>query len=317
MGILEFQIVWKLISALLTLLVGVVLLIFIRRRSQEKAKKSEPAGFWVRVICLGTDLAIIDILISFLAYRGSFVVAGYITILLTLSYFFFFWLFFAATPAMMLTRLKIVSQNGKPLYVWQVLVRLGMFAFVVVGWITMLFDKKDKRALHDMIAKTTVVFTEKEAMTEKNKVPTLRLVMLGMAALLLIYLIVFGLGEKLTKYTENNQITFIDLNQDTLVDGLTMDVNEDGKSDVFKYDLNNDYIVDFTTFDTDNDGVNESIDQNNDGLVDGFDFDKDNRIDIPIAKGQFFIWVWKVFFGIWSIGFIALLIFTIIKEKKK
>src|SRR3989344_7616425 len=313
---IQFFIVWKFLSALLTISVGVGLLVFIRKKTQANVKENHPAGFWVRAICLGTDLAVIDMLVSFLAYRGSFVAAGYIIILLTVSYFFFFWLFFAATPIMMLARIKILSKDGKALKIWQALVRLGMFVFLFVGWIPMLFDKKERKALHDSMSKTSVAYTEKEIKVEKGLLKSVRLIMLGLTVVLLIGLMVHGFGEKLTKYTENSQITFFDFNKDGLTDALTMDVDKDGNSDVFKYDLDNDRVVDFTTFDTDKDGVAESIDTNNDGRIDGFDFDSDNAIDIPVTKGQFFIWLWRVLFGIWVVGFASMLVLAIIKENK-
>ncbi|MCR4264165.1 MAG: RDD family protein, partial [Candidatus Roizmanbacteria bacterium] len=280
-----------------------------------KTKEHQPAGFWVRAIALGTDLAIIDILTSFLAYRGSFIAAGHIILVLTVSYFFFSWLFFAATPAMMLARIKILSKDSSALKIWQVLVRLAMFLFLFVGWIPMLFDKKERKALHDMVSQTRVVYTEKEIKVEKGLLKSIRLIMLGLTVVLLIGLLVHGLGEKLTKYTENDQITLFDFNQDGLTDGLTMDVDKDGSADVFKYDLNNDRVIDFTTFDTDKDGVAESIDINNDGRIDGFDFDNDNILDILVSGGQFYIWLWKVLFGVWAVGFVGLLGYGIFIEK--
>ncbi|MDO8657384.1 MAG: hypothetical protein Q7K55_01490, partial [Candidatus Levybacteria bacterium] len=101
-----------------------------------------------------------------------------------------------------------------------------------------------------------------------------------------------------------------------IADGLTMDVDKDGKVDVYKYDLNNDRIVDFTTLDADKDDVAESIDMNNDGRIDGFDFDKDNVLDMPFRDGQIFIWLWKILFGMWTAGFAVLLIYVILKENK-
>ena len=313
---IQFFIVWKFLSALLTISVGVGLLVFIRKKTQANVKENHPAGFWVRAICLGTDLAVIDMLVSFLAYRGSFVAAGHIILLLTVSYFFFFWLFFAATPAMMIARIKIFSKDGSSLKIWQALVRLGMYLFLFVGWITILFDKKEKKALHDIVSQTHVMYTEKEHRVASGLLKRVKFILLGLSAVLLVSLIVYGLGEKLTKYSENSQITFVDFNQDGLTDALMIDVDEDGKSDVFKYDLNNDRVIEFTTFDADKDGVAESIDINNDGRIDGFDFDKDNVIDIPVFQGQFFIWLWRIMFGIWGVGFASLLVLAIINENK-
>lgn len=311
----EYLILSQFIGALFSLIIGVLLLLLIRNKTEQNLKEEKTTGFWVRLICLGTDLAIINILVSFLGYRGSLAAAGQITHLISLFYFFFFWLFFAATPAMMLVKLKILSKDDDALKIWQVLARLSMFVFLFIGWIPMLFDKKEKKALHDIVAKTRVAYTDKEIKPEKGFAQKIKLAMVGMATLLLIGLIVYGLGEKLTKYTESDQMTFFDLNKDGVSDGLTMDVNEDGVVDTFKYDLNNDHVVDFTTFDADKDGVAESVDLNNDGRIDGFDFDNDNRLDIPVFNGQFYIWLWRILFGVWTAIFAALLIFGIIKER--
>lgn len=314
---LEFFILSQFISSILTTLVGIGILFFIRNKTNKNVKENKPAGFWVRAMCLGMDLAVIDILSSFLAFHGSLLASGYITILLTFSYFFFFWLFFAATPAMMLIRIRILSQKDEMLKIWQVFVRLSMFVFLFVGWIPMLFDKKEKKALHDIISQTRVGYTDKEIEKDKGLVKKVKFAMVGVMSVLLVSLIVVGLGEKTTRYTENNQIAFFDVNKDGLSDGLTMDIDKDGKSDVFKYDLDNDYVVDFTTFDTDKDGIAESIDVNNDGHIDGFDFDNDNILDIEASEGQKFIWLRRILFGILMTNFAVLLVFGIIKEREQ
>ncbi|MDO8583059.1 MAG: RDD family protein [bacterium] len=311
----EFFILSQFVSAILTTLVGVGLILFIRKKAQKNIKEGNPAGFWMRAICFGTDLAIIDILASFLAFHGSLQASGSITLLLTLSYFFFFWLFFAATPAGMLAGIRIISNDNKPLKIWQVLVRLIMSVFLFVGWIFMFFDKKERKALHDIVSQTRVTYGEKVTKTDGGLIKKAKFIMLGMALVLLIGLIAYGLGEKLTKYAENDQVKFFDLDKDGQVDGLTMDLDKDGKTDVFKYDLDNDRVVDFTTFDTDKDGIAESIDMNNDGIIDGFDFDNDNKLDIKTSRGQRVIGR-DVLFGIWAAGFAGLLIFAIMKEKK-
>lgn len=311
---IEYLILSQFIGAFITLVIGVLLLLIIRKKTSQNTKQEKPAGFWVRVICLGSDLAIVNALTSFLAYRGSLASAGQISVLITLGYFFFSWLFFAATPAMMLAQIKILSQYGGHLKIWQLLARLGMFVFLFIGWIPIFFDKKEKRALHDIVSQTHVVYMEKEIKVDNSWIRKTKFIMLGLTVVLLLGLIIHGRGEKLTNYTQNNQVKFFDLNKDGIVDGLTIDINKDGKADIFKYDLDNDGIVDFTTVDADKDGVAESIDINNDGHIDGFDFDNDNKIDAQVFEGQFFILLWKVFFGAWTVGFIALLVFAIVKE---
>lgn len=312
----QFILISQFVGALLTLLVGIILLVFIRLKTDKQVKENKPAGFWLRAICLGTDLAIIDILKSFIAYHGTLQAAGYITILLTLTYFFFSWLFFGATPAMSLARIKIYSQDGKPLKTWQIFVRLGMYAFLAIGWLTMLFDKKERKALHDIVSRTRVVYSQSENNWQTHSLNRAKFFLLGITGVLLVSLGIYGSGEKLTRYAENDQLSFFDFNQDTLSDGLTIDADADGKAEIFKYDLDNDRVIDFTTMDTDNDGTAEAIDINNDGRIDGFDFDKDNRIDIPASKGQAVIWIWRAWFGLLLVGLAILLLYTIFHEPK-
>ncbi len=185
----EYILFLNFMSNLLTLLVGVGLLWYIRRRTTQHASEHRPAGFWVRAICLGTDLAIIEIIALFLAYHGSLVMSGYITFIITLSYFFFFWLFFSATPAGMIARLRIAKDDGSNITPGQMFVRLGLCLFLFFGWVTMLFDVK-KRTLHDIAARTKVVYA---AEAHKPKAASRwDYVLLGIAAVLLVSLIAAG-----------------------------------------------------------------------------------------------------------------------------
>lgn len=313
---IEFFLISRFVGSILTIAVGAGVLWFIRKKTKQKAD-GHPAGLWMRALCFGIDLAIIDIINLFVAYHGSLRAAGYISLLVTFSYFFFFWLFFATTPAGIFARLRIVSRESGPLKIWQVLARLGATLFLFVGWVTILFDKHEKKTLHDIVARTKVVYTAEKikANLKDGRVKILRFSLLGAVIILIISLMSFGSSEKMTKYAENSQIKFLDFNQDSVPDGLTMDLNQDGKIDVFKYDLNNDRIVDLTTFDADSNGVAESIDVNNDGRIDGFDFDNDNKLDTKVFDGQSFIWLWRAWFGIWAVGFAGLMALAILKER--
>lgn len=315
---IEFFLLSRFVGSILTLAVGVGIILLIRKKTKQKPD-GFPAGLWMRALCFGIDLAIIDILNLFIAYHGSLQIARYISFLVTISYFFFFWLFFSTTPAKFFARIKIVSMDGAPLKIWQALARLGMTIFLFVGWVTMLFDKQEKKALHDIVARTKVIYTAEgiKLKTKEGLVKILQLSLIGGVLILLASLMSFGSGEKMSKYVENSQIKFFDLNRDAVPEGLTMDLNQDGKIDVFKYDLNNDRVVDFTTFDTDKDGVAESIDVNNDGRIDGFDFNNDNKLDIRVFGGQFFIWLWRVWFGVLGVGYTLLLVFGILKERNR
>ena len=60
----EFLILAQFVSALVTLVVGVSFITFFRKRADNDVKENKAAGFWVRAICLGTDAAIIDLLLN-------------------------------------------------------------------------------------------------------------------------------------------------------------------------------------------------------------------------------------------------------------
>ncbi len=310
MPLLAFLLFAKFTGSLLTLIVGITLLVLIRKKTTPTANR--PAGFWIRALCLGTDLALIDLFSLSIAYRGSLSAAGYITALITFSYFFFFWLFFSATPAQVLARIKIVSHDNQSLKIWQILARLGMFIFLFIGWITTFFNK-DKRALHDLVARTQVVYLPEKI---KHSLTLPKFILLGLIVILIISLIVFGRGEKIATYSESDSVKFFDLNKDGINDGLTIDSDADGKVDTIKYDLDNDRVVDFTTLDADGDNVAESIDLNNDGRIDGYDFDNDNELDIKVTSGQLFLWLPKILLALWAAAFIGLLARTIILKKE-
>ncbi len=314
---LEFFLISRFVSSVITLLVGVGLVLLIRKKAKRHEENS-PVGFWMRALCFGTDLAVIDIINLFVAYHGDLRSAGYISALITFSYFFFFWLFFSSTPAAMFARVKVVSKDNAPLKVWQALARLGMSLVLFVGWVTMVFDKKEKKTLHDIVARTKVVYTTGKIQLniKEGLVRVLQFGALGAVIILIASLMYFGPHEKMAGYAENSQVSFFDLNRDKIPEGLTIDLDNDGKPDVFKYDLNNDRVIELTTFDADKDGVAESVDANNDGRIDGFDFDNDNVLDIKVFGGQFFIWLWRAWFGLWTVGFVGLLAFTIMREER-
>ena len=258
----------------------------------------------------------VEIISLVLAFHGSFRVSGYATTVITIAYFLFFWLFFSATPAAMLARIKFISETGRSAKVWQVLARLGMCLFLFVGWIPMLSKKNEKKALHDIVAKTKVVYTMDAGIAKEASIKKLQFAALGLVAILFISLVAFGTGEDIRKYAESDHIQFFDLDHDDVPDGLTIDLDKNGTIDIFKYDLDNDRLIEVTTFDADQDGVAESLDVNNDGRIDGFDFDNDNIFDIKVFGGQLFIWLWRAWFGLISLALAGLLAYAVIVEKK-
>lgn len=315
---IEFFLISNFVGSILTLLVGAGIIWFVRKKLKQP-EQNHPAGFWARALCLGIDLAVIDLVNLSVAYHGSLRVAGHISLVITVFYFIGFWLFFSSTPAQMFLRMKIVSQDGSPLKVWQVWARLGMCVFLFIGWIMILFDKKEKKALHDIVAQTKVIYTVEKIkpVIKEGLLKKLQFGTVGVVLVLFISLAVFGRGEKITEFTQSSQVHFFDFNRDSVPEGLTVDLDNNGVVDIFKYDLDNDRVVDFTTFDADQDGVAESIDVNNDGRIDGFDFDNDNKLDSKVFGGQIFIWLWRIWFSIVGLALAGLVVFTIIKERKK
>ena len=154
---IKFFVFSKFAGSLATLLVGLAILAVVRRMGKKGIKGDKPAGFWIRATCLGTDFAIIDILSAVLAYHSSLRSAGYISLGILVVYFLFFWRRFAATPAMLLAQIKIVGAGQAKIAGWQLIVRFLMCFFLAVGWVTILFDKKEKKALHDIASRTRVV----------------------------------------------------------------------------------------------------------------------------------------------------------------
>lgn len=163
---IKYFVISQFIGSIATFIVGMVLLFVIQKKTVQKVEKNESVGFWVRAICFGTDLAIIDIITAIFVYHSNLQIAGYLTIVIITAYFLFFWLVFSATPSQMFAHIRIVARKGGNVKVWQYVVRLLMFFFLVIGWITILFDKKRKRALHDFVSDTYVIYSNEY---RKNK----------------------------------------------------------------------------------------------------------------------------------------------------
>ncbi len=312
---LESLLFTRLVGSLVACAIGFGLLWWIRKRTDHKVKENRNTGFWMRVLCFGADLAVVDILILLLAFRVSLSVSGYLVILITVSYFFFFWMFFSTTPAGMVARMKVVNDGKGELKVWQILVRFCASLFLFIGWYTLLIDRKEKRLLHDLVSYTKVVYGDVKLVKKEKISNLLQFGLLGVVAVLMLSLFVVGAGERVTDYSLSSEVSFFDLNSDEMQDGLLIDLDLDGQVDIFKYDLDNDDFIDFSTFDLDSDGLAEGIDVNNDGRLDGFDFDNDNSLDVKVFVGQFFIWLWRVWFSILGIGLIVILVLLIGKEK--
>jgi uncharacterized RDD family membrane protein YckC len=74
-------------------------------------------------------------------------------------YFVFFWTTAGQTPGMRVVHQRIACKNGSPPNALRAVVRYVVLIVLCVGAVTILFDKR-RRALHDMVAGTTVASVE-------------------------------------------------------------------------------------------------------------------------------------------------------------
>lgn len=117
------------------------------------------AGFWIRFFANFIDGLIVFIVQLLLAAIG--IQNNLIGILFSGVYFVGFWTAISTSPGKMMMGLRIETQDGKPLTMGSALLRY--FGYVVsslllgIGYLMIAFDDR-KRGLHDMIAKTRVVY---------------------------------------------------------------------------------------------------------------------------------------------------------------
>lgn len=135
-------------------------------------KKSDTANFTIRFFAIFIDINIIN-LISYMVIitieQSSQVMLAdnfYVSIILFnlgfyLLYFCAFGIIYQATPGKMLFKLKITDISGKKPFKTQIIVRYFAYfiskILLMSGFLMVLF-RKDKLALHDLIAETKIVY---------------------------------------------------------------------------------------------------------------------------------------------------------------
>ncbi|MBI1908225.1 hypothetical protein HYS28_02305 [Candidatus Uhrbacteria bacterium] len=300
------------LSSLAAVAIGVGVLLFVRRRTEAQARARRPAGFWVRAAVLGVDVTIVQLVTLFFAFRGHADMSSAIVFVATAAYFFFSWFFFATTPAGAVARLRIQSDaKARPLQ--QVVVRLLVSAAAFVGWLPMLWDR-EKRALHDIAARTKVVYSA--------DVPTARAArpehwaLAGIAFAALCSLVGFADGTPLASIAADPAAAVYDLDADGLDDVVVLDAADDGRLDALFYDVDNDGVIDVAMYDVDGDGQAESVDREHDGRVDGFDFDNDNVLDVTLRGGNPRT-AWYAWFVVLALGGIGTLVFGLSRERRR
>ena len=123
--------------------------------------KEKYAGFWIRLVAAIIDSLVLTTGQRFLSFAFQEPLQGAIVLVFTLGYGPFMVYRYQATLGKMALNLKIVSQDGKKLEVFQVLLRewVGKFLSVLglfLGFVWVAFDEK-KQGWHDKIAKTQVI----------------------------------------------------------------------------------------------------------------------------------------------------------------
>lgn len=306
------------ILILTSLFVGLIVILIIRSRTAAKVEQGKPVGLWVRAICLSVDITVVEFFAIIFSYSGNLRVASHINFLLLFSYFFFFWLFFGRTPAKMLAGIRILpSKEYRSLNLLEIIKRLGGYLILFIGWIPLFWDKNEKKAIHDYFARTNVVYTRKDIQPQEEKSRQLSFILLGIVAVFLISLLIFGFGEKISKFAETDHLKFIDINQDEIIDGIMIDSDKNKEADVMKYDIDNDGILDLGLYDLTGDGKVDAIDINNDGRLDGYDLNFDGELDKKNLGGYIFIWLWDAWFILLGLGFIGVIIYSIFLGRKK
>jgi uncharacterized RDD family membrane protein YckC len=140
------------------------------------------AGLATRAVALAVDVAIAQVIV----FAGGAVIAlvfslvGGLSIDTTLErflaaaawalvvgfYFVLFWSAAGQTPGMRLMALKVMDAKGGHPGVWRSCVRLVFLGLCIIplfaGFIPVLFDD-ERRGVHDMVARTVVVYVEEPA----------------------------------------------------------------------------------------------------------------------------------------------------------
>lgn len=131
-----------------------------------KNNEMKYAGFWRRFFAymfdgflLGIPLLILEAILLIVFKEKGTIISNILTYLLTGAYFVIAETKFKMTVGKMLLGIQVVNKEGESISYKQAIIRfLGRIpsSFLMIGYILPIF-RKDKRALHDLIAKTYVV----------------------------------------------------------------------------------------------------------------------------------------------------------------
>jgi len=141
---------------------------------EKKPKEFKYAGFGVRLSAFIIDSAIY-MLIAYLIWGNQVVNTSdggiYIGLkswqmIVPLLYFFLNWLILSSSIGKLIFGLKIINEEGNRINIKEIGLRLLMYIFMIIG-VCFLFANKKRQTLHDIVAKTFVVYRK---LQEKPKV---------------------------------------------------------------------------------------------------------------------------------------------------
>jgi uncharacterized RDD family membrane protein YckC len=132
---------------------------------EKQAKEYRYAGFGVRLSAFIIDTAIY-MLIAYLIWGNQVVNTSnggiYIGLknwqmIVPLLYFFLNWLILSSSIGKVIFGLKMINEEGNRINIKEIGLRLLMYLFMIIG-VWFLFGNKKRQTLHDIVAKTFVVY---------------------------------------------------------------------------------------------------------------------------------------------------------------
>lgn len=132
---------------------------------EKQAKEYRYAGFGVRLSAFIIDSAIY-MFIAYLIWGNQVVNTSnggiYIGLknwqmIVPLLYFFLNWLILSSSIGKVIFGLKMINEEGNRINIKEIGLRLLMYLFMIIG-VWFLFGSKKRQTLHDIVAKTFVVY---------------------------------------------------------------------------------------------------------------------------------------------------------------
>jgi uncharacterized RDD family membrane protein YckC len=131
------------------------------KESQKSTSQKQLAGFWIRFLALAIDFLVLVTVQRVLRFSFREPLRGVFQLVFFLGYSPLMLYYYQSTLGKMALGLKLVSDDGKKLEFFQVLLRewVGKFissVFFSLGFIWVALDSR-KQAWHDKIAHTQVI----------------------------------------------------------------------------------------------------------------------------------------------------------------